>query len=158
MNRHTALAIATLLGLVVAAPQTGLAQSLPPVGTWKLNIAKSTFVGPPPRSQTVDVQAEGQVLRLTIENIDAQGNSAKAVIVDFNDGKFHPVTGVAAYDAQAEKVVTDSTKWTIRTKAGKVVQTLIGEMSADGKTWTTTIGGVTPNGQPVNVVFVREKQ
>ena len=45
------------------------------------------------RSQTVDVQAEGQGLRLTIENVDAQGNSAKAVIVDFNDGKFHPVRG-----------------------------------------------------------------
>jgi hypothetical protein len=43
--------------------------------------------------------------------------------------------------------------WAIRT--GKVVETLISELSPDG-TLTTT--GVTPNGQPLNNVVVREKQ
>ena len=63
-----------------------------------------------------------------------------------------------AYDAQADKVVNESTAWLIRTKAGKVVETLISELSPDGKTWTLTIAGVTPNGQPLNNVIVREKQ
>jgi hypothetical protein len=40
----------------------------------------------------------------------------------------------------------------------KVVETLISELSPDGKTWTLTISGVTPNGQPLNNVIVREKQ
>jgi hypothetical protein len=76
----------------------------------------------------------------------------------FNDGKFHPVTGVPAYDAQADKVVNESTAWAIRTKAGKVVETLISELSPDGKTWTLTTTGVSPNGQPLNNIIVREKQ
>ena len=103
------------------------------------------------------VQAEGQGLRLTIENVDAEGNLAKAVIINFDDGKFHSVRG-PLYDAQADKVVNDSTAWIIRTKAGKVVQTLISEVSADGKTWTVTTAGATPDGQQINNVLVREKQ
>jgi len=38
------------------------------------------------------------------------------------------------------------------------VQTLISVVSADGKTWTVTTAGVTPNGQQLYNVVVREKQ
>jgi len=151
---------ATLCSSVLFAallPGIAFSESIPPVGTWKLNVTKSTFNGPPPRSQIVAVQAEGQGLRLTIENIDAEGNSANAVIVNFGDGRFHPVRG-PLYDSQADKVVTDSTAWIIRTKAGKIVQTLISEISADGQTWTVTTAGVTPDGQQINNILVREKQ
>jgi hypothetical protein len=61
-------------------------------------------------------------------------------------------------DAQASTAVNDSTAWVIRTKAGKVVQTLIGEYSADFKTWTITTAGVTPNGQQLYNVAVYDKQ
>jgi len=141
-----------------ALPRTALAQSAL-VGTWKLNLAKSTYSpGPPPRSQTATVQAEGQGLRITVDVINAQGDPAKVVLAEFHDGKFHPVTGVPAYDAEAEKDIDDSTAWIIRTKAGKVVQTLIAEVSADRKTWTVTQGGINANGQPFNNVVVRERQ
>ena len=63
-----------------------------------------------------------------------------------------------AFDAQSDKRISDSTTWVIRTKAGKVVQTLIGEFSADGKTWTITTAGVTPNGQQLYNVSVYDKQ
>jgi hypothetical protein len=76
----------------------------------------------------------------------------------FDDGKFYPVMGNPAYDAQANKVVNDSTAWVIRTKAGKVVQTLIGVVSADGKTETVTTAGVTADGRRINDVSVYEKQ
>jgi hypothetical protein len=75
-----------------------------------------------------------------------------------DDGKSYPVTGNNAYDAESFKVVNDSTAWTIRTKAGKVVQTLTAVVSADGKTSTTTITGVNANGQPIYNVTVRDKQ
>jgi hypothetical protein len=156
MHRLLATRCSAVL-FVAMLPRIALAESIPPIGMWKLNVTKSTFNGPAPRSQTVAVQAEGQGVRLTIENVDAQGNSAKAVIINFDDGKFHPV-GAPLYDAQADKVVNDSTAWIIRTKAGKVVQTLISEVSADGKTWTVTTAGVTPDGQQINNVLVRDKQ
>ena len=103
-------------------------------------------------------QAEGQGLRLTLEGIDEHGNPAKAVIMNFEDGKSYPVTGMPAYDAQSDKLVNNSTIWIIRTKAGKVVETLISEVSADGKTWTVTVAGATPDGQRLYNVLVRDKQ
>jgi hypothetical protein len=76
--------------------------------------------------------------------------------MEFDDGKFRPVTGVAAFVAQATKQVNESTTWEIRTKAGKVVQTLILAVSADGK--TVTVAGITANGLPLYNVIVRDKQ
>jgi hypothetical protein len=162
MNRRTLTTI-VLLGLAVviatALPQTGFAQNNPWIGTWNLNLAKSTYSpGPPPRSQTLTWQAQGQGLGLTFEFIDAQGYTTKGSVVVFADGKFYPVMGNPAYDAQANKVVNDSTAWVIRTKAGKVVQTLIGVVSADGKTETVTTAGVTADGRRINDVSVYEKQ
>ncbi len=163
MTRRTTIMLTgmTLLGLAITAlPQVGYAQSVNPwIGKWKTNLAKSTYSpGPAPKSQNSTVEVAGQGIKLTNEGIDAQGKPAKAVIMFFNDGKSHPVTDVPAYDAQADKVVSESTAWAIRKKAGKVVQTLISEVSADGKTWTLTISGVTPNGQPAYNVIVRDKQ
>jgi hypothetical protein len=46
--------------------------------------------------------------------------------------------------------------WMLVIYAIGVVQTLISEVSADGKTFTTA--GVTPDGQQIDNVLVREKQ
>jgi len=167
MNRRTLTTMA-LLGLAVvfatALPQTGFAQSNPLhnslIGTWKLNLAKSTYSpGPPPRGVTLTFQAEGQGgLRVTLETVDAEGNTTEGGGALPNDGNFHPVAGVPAFDAQADKAVNESTGWIIRTKAGKIVQTLIGVVSADGKTDTITSAGVTVDGRQINNVSVYEKQ
>jgi hypothetical protein len=162
MNRRALTTMALLFSAVAFAttfPKVGHAQSNPLVGSWKLNLAKSTYSpGPPPRSQTITTQTEGQGLRFTVDTIDPQGNPAKAVLAGIDDGKSYPVTGNADYDAASFKQVNDSTAWIIRTKAGKVVQTLVSVVSADGKTWTLTTAGVTPSGQQLYNVVVREKQ
>jgi hypothetical protein len=162
MNRRTTFMMAAALGVAVAAlPQVGFAQSIDPwMGTWKIDLAKSTFSpGPPPRSQTLTLEKEGQGERLTVETIDAQGNPAKLVVSRPHlDGKPFPVMGVAAFDAEALKTVNDSTAWIIRTKGGKIVSTIVSVISADGKTFTDTITGVNASGQPFYNVAVREKQ
>jgi hypothetical protein len=155
MNRCTVITATTLLGLAITAPQTAFAQSNPWMGTWNTNLAKSTYSpGPPPWSNILTFQPEGQGHRLTIETINAQGNPAKVVLVrPHEDGKPYPVMGVAAFDAEAIKAVNDSTYWIIRTKDGKIVSTIVSVMSADGKSFTDTIAGVNANGQPFyNVV------
>jgi hypothetical protein len=156
-NAHTLALMA--LSLATALPQAGFAQSDPLIGTWKLNVAKSTYnPGPGPRSDTITFEAVEGGHRSTGEAIDAQGNSRKGDNIEFDDGKFRPVTGIPAFDARASKQVNDSTWWQIRTKAGKVVQTLILAVSADGKTETVTVAGVTGNGQPLYNVIVRDRQ
>jgi hypothetical protein len=147
-------------GFATVLPQAGFAQSNPWIGTLQTNLAKSTFSpGPPPRSQILTFQAEGQGHRLTIETINAQGNPAKLVVIrPHDDGKPYQVMGVAAFDAEAIKTVNDSTVWIIRTKGGKIVSTIVSVISADGKTFTDTITGVNANGQQFYNVAVRDKQ
>jgi hypothetical protein len=164
MNRRTILMLIGILGLAVSR-QVGFAQSNSWIGTWKLNLAKSTFSpGAPPRSQTSTVEAVGQGIKITNDGVDAQGNPAKNVIQLFNDGQSHPVgggesvLGTLIYDAYSDKEVNSSTWWDIRTKAGKVVQVVVNEMAPDGKSWTLKIMGVTPSGQQVYNVLVRDKQ
>jgi ketosteroid isomerase-like protein len=162
MNRRIGLIlfVATLLGLAITFPQSVSAQSNPWIGTWNTNLAKSTYSpGPPPRSNILTFQPEGQGHRVTVETINAQGSPAKFVLVrPHEDGKPYPVTGVAGFDAEAIKAVNDSTYWIIRTKDGKIVSTIVSVMSADRKSFTDTFAGVNPNGQPFYNVLVREKQ
>jgi hypothetical protein len=90
MRRSTLTTMALLVSavaLATALPQIGFAQSDPLIGTWKLNLAKSTYSpGPPPRSQTATFQAEGQGLRETLQAINAQGDPANGVFMIFDDG------------------------------------------------------------------------
>ena len=102
--------------------------------------------------------ANSEGLRTTIETIDAQGNSAKRVNVIFDDGKFHPTTGTPAWDAGSVKTVNDFTIWSLRTKAGKVVQTVIITVSPDGKSHTIATTGVDATGQQINNISVYDKQ
>jgi hypothetical protein len=106
MTRRSALTLTmiALLGLVVlfttALPRIAFAQSDPLIGTWKLNLARSTYSpGPPPRSQTATFQAEGQGLRETLEAINAlaptvgpasSGTQGAAYIPDFSGIWAHP--------------------------------------------------------------------
>ncbi len=164
MDRRTTLTLMTMALLAVvsatALTQIGFAQSNSIVGTWKLNVAKSTYSpGPPPRSQTLSYEAVGQGIRVTADGIDAQGHPTKVVFGPyFYDGKPYPVTGTAAFDASSYKIVNDFTMEATRTKAGKVVQTLTRVFSADGTILTITTTGVDATGQQINNVAVYDKQ
>jgi hypothetical protein len=65
---------------------------------------------------------------------------------------------VGAFDGEAFKSVNDSTVWIVRTKAGKVVSTIVSVMSADGKTFNDTITGINANGQPFYDFLIYDKQ
>jgi hypothetical protein len=145
--------------LATALPSISFAQSNLLGGAWKLNLAKSKFnPGPAPRSNTLTYEAVGQGFRATNEGIDAQGNPTKAVFgVFLYDGKDYPVTGVPAYDASSYKMINDNIAEMNRTKAGKLIQTVIRVLSADGKTLTFTTTGVNANGQQITDFSVYEK-
>ena len=74
MNRRTTFITGmALLGLAIAVPQPVFAQSSPFVGTWQLNLAKSKFSPGPAVSGTLNLQTEGQNLKLTFTGTDANG-------------------------------------------------------------------------------------
>jgi hypothetical protein len=158
MNRRT-LTTMTLLGLAIAViPQIGFAQSDPWLGTWQLNLAKSKYSpGPPPRSQTVNLQGDGQNHRVTETGIDAAGKPTSAAFTRIFDGMPHP--GVTPnFDAASFTRVDDHTVIISRTKAGKLVQTVTNVVSQDGKSNTITTIGTDANGRPINNITVYDKQ
>jgi hypothetical protein len=147
--------------LVAAAVSFAHAQIEARVGTWELNLAKSTFSpGPAPKKQILTFQAAGPQWVALLQGIDASG---KPINPDMNnlaisfDDRDHPTANVD-YDTTAWKRVSASTYEVVRKRAGKVVLTSTNVLSKDGRTMTITTKGVNAAGQSINNVRVYEKQ
>src|SRR5215467_10078612 len=86
----------TLFGVAFTALPGAMsfAQSDPFVGMWQLNLAKSKYrLGPPPRSQSLNVQGEGRNRKATLAGFDAAGYPFTQVYMFLHDSRPHPVTG-----------------------------------------------------------------
>src|SRR5713101_3832672 len=149
------LCLVAVLGSVVSA------QIESRVGTWELNLAKSTFSPePPPKRQTLTFQAAGPQWMALLQGVDASGKPINPDMDDLAitfDGRDHPTPNVD-YDTTAWKRSSANKYEIIRKKAGKIVLTATNEISNDGKTMTITTKGVNANGQPVHNVRVYDKQ
>jgi hypothetical protein len=78
--------IIVILASIFALP--AFSQGVDPlIGTWKLNLEKSTSTAPLPRSVTLTWSWEGQNLIDTAEGVDAQGQSRRMVFRHTYDGK-----------------------------------------------------------------------
>jgi hypothetical protein len=132
----------------------------PQIGTWKLNVAKSTFnPGPAPKSGTTKIEAAGAGAKLIVDQTAADGTARHWEFTANYDGKDVPVVGNNPdADTVARTRVDANTVQTVSKKAGKVVATQQSTVSADGKTRTVTTKGVNAAGQQVNNVAVYERQ
>jgi len=94
----------------------------PVLGTWNLNLAKSTYKpGPAPKSQTRIYEAHPQGVKVTIKTIDAEGKSTSIEHPVNYDGKEHPVTGSSQTDAIALEKIDEYTSEATLKHAGKVI-------------------------------------
>ncbi len=158
-----ALSKLVTLGVVVAFASavavTVSAQTGSEIGTWKLNVAKSTYSpGPAPKSVTVVIAAAGQGVKVSIEAVNADGSKGAFVYTANYDGTDVPFTGNPAIDTTSLKRINATTVEDTRKKGGKVVRTLTRVMSADGKSFAATVKGTNDQGQAINNVDVYEKQ
>jgi len=159
MNRRNAIIAMTFLGLAISAPQTAFAQSDPFVGTWQLNLAKSKYSpGPAPKSQTVNIQVDGQGERATITGVGAEGNPINYTLTSVFDGMPHPVVGDPKQDAYASTRVDAYTHIYSDFKAGKLVGTTTIVVSPEGRTMTVTEIILDANGKLINNITVFDKQ
>ncbi len=130
----------------------------PFVGVWKLNMAKSNFQsGPAPRQQiTTITEADGQT-RIKIDGIAADGTPT---LVDYRiptNGGMGTMQKSKAYDGVSAKMLGPGEREIDRLKDGKVVYTVVGKVSADGKSITTVSKGLNPLGQPVENTGVYDR-
>jgi hypothetical protein len=149
------LIVIALLGQLPAAQASD-----PLVGTWKLNVDKSTYTpGPPPRSGTVTYEAAGAGTRLINDNVQADGTKRHWEYTTDYDGKDNPVIGDNPYGETVARTRVDArTVRSVFKKGGKATTTQVSVLSADGKTRTVTSSGVNARGQSINQVAIYERQ
>ncbi len=147
--------------LALFAASVGLqAANDPMLGSWKLNVAKSSFgSGPAILAETNQVEPFGaNGIKLTAQITRADGTKVTESYAGTFDGKEFSVGGDANVDAAYLKRIDAHTMERINKKAGKATTTMKYVVSKDGKIKTVTITGTTAQGQPVKTVLVFEKQ
>jgi hypothetical protein len=160
--RQASLFAVVALGLVVVLAGTTLAQSSTPtnIGTWKLNLAKSTYSpGTAPKSSTFTNSVAGASVKTVSDSVAADGTAIHFEYTLAYDGKDYPITGVnRSGDVVAgTRIDANTVKFTYK-KAGKVTITQTSVASSDGKTYTITAKGTNTLGQAINTVAVYDRQ
>jgi len=160
MKRMPMLFTVVVLFLSAAGPL--LAQNSAVLGTWKLNVAKSKYVGAEvPKSETRTVVAQGDGAKYTYAGVAADGSPIAFSYATNFDGKTSAISGSGApngADSLAVKRVDGNTYTATLKKDGKVVQTTKIVISDDGKVTTISGKGTNAQGQPTNTTAVFEKQ
>jgi flagellar hook assembly protein FlgD len=138
-----------LVGAILTiATSTALAAD-PVVGTWKLNLAKSTFSpGPAPKSQTRTYAESADGMTLTVKTTAADGKETTTTLIFKEDADFDKVS-VTRVDAL--------TVHSIQTKAGAAVGAGVRTVSKDGKTLTFAQKGTHATGGKYDDVSVYDK-
>jgi hypothetical protein len=129
------------------------------VGTWNLNLAKSTFSpGPAPKSQTRIYAETAQGIALTVKTTMADGKESTTTLSFKDDGKSYPVSGNPDFDMVSVTRVDALTVHSTQTKAGAAVGTGVRTVSKDGKTLTFKQKGTHANGAKYDDVSVYDRQ
>ena len=161
MKRSPAVAAFIILVLFqMSTWQVALADGDARLGTWKLDLAKSTYdPGPAPKSQIRKWESfERDGVKFTVETVNADGSRTTGTYSAHYDGKDYPATSVPNADTIALKRIDSYTVDVTNKKAGEVVQTSRGVVSSDGKTMTVTTKGTNASGQTFTNVTVLDKQ
>ena len=130
------------------------------VGTWKLNLAKSSFSpGPAPKSQTLKIEAWGDDgLKYAADGVGPDGKPTHAEFQAKFDGKDVPFKGNPDADTLAYKRVDANTIQATTKMKGKTTITAKVVVSKDGKTRTLTQTGTDAQGRTVKNVLVYDRQ
>ena len=149
MNRYKNGTFRTLamIVLVLTAGSLLLAQDIPFVGSWTLNVAKSKYMpGPAPKSSTRTWDAAGMVM---VSGVTAAGKTISYGYTIKDDGKEYPTVGGIPNGADkiSAKKIDANTYQATFTKAGKEVESTSFKLSNGGKTMTIHAKGKTDAGE-----------
>jgi len=151
------LLVLTLFGASFGASSTWAADAS--VGTWKLNVAKSTFrPGPPPAAETRIYQSQPEGVKTTVTTTWADRKTTTVEYPANYDGKDYPVSGSRDIDAVALTRVDDFTSAATLKHAGKEIGVARRVVSPDRKTMTITYKGINSIGDKVDNVAVYDRQ
>ena len=159
MNVRSRLVVA--LGLcVLTTAVKGFAQADNPIiGTWELNVGKSTYgAGNPPKKDMRTFTADGDGYKYFSTGTAADGTPFVRTYTAHYDGKDYPTTGQPDAESIAIKRIDRFTTETIQKRGGKVVITSTRVVSKDGKSFTLTSKGINAAGKEFTNVLVFDKR
>ena len=161
MQKQMTAVVVGLVALCIVSAAAQIKSADPWVGTWKTDLAKSTFSpGPKPTVPgTIMIERSGAGMKTTLNVTDAQGKPVNTETVWAFDGKDHPVKGAAAPDTTAAYKRIDDRTFEVTSKVdGKPTITTRVAISADGKTMTATQTGKSAQGEDIKNVIVATRQ
>ena len=95
-SKVTRITTVLSVGLLLVAALAGAQSKDPFVGTWKLNLAKSTYSpGPPPKSTTSVYEVAGKGYKVSVKTEPASGPVQEWSYTSDFDGKDVPVSGAS---------------------------------------------------------------
>jgi hypothetical protein len=137
MTKGKALFLGSMLALLVPMVMAADAAADSSLGTWKLNVAKSTFgSGTVPKSETRTYSSTPLGTHVVIEGEDSAGKKFKTETLLTYDGQPQKVVGNADFDAVSTKRVDQYETTADMLKGGKLIGSLRRLVSKDGKTMT----------------------
>ena len=128
------------------------------MGTWKLNEAKSKIPAGATKNHTVVYETAGDMVKITVDGVDAEGKAVHNEWTGNWDGKDYAVTGDPNSDMRSYKQAGTGALTFKGTKAGKVTVTGRVVVSADGKTRTVTTTSTDSKGKKTHATGVYDKQ
>jgi len=119
------------------------------VGTWKLDLSKSTFSNTtaPKFEQIVVNTDDADYLKWNLKGVMPDGKSYIESYDGPIDGKDHEVVSINGSHTIAYTRTQTGLQWVMKDANGNVVETGAGEMSADGKTLALKGTITTTNGK-----------
>jgi hypothetical protein len=142
--------------LMSQANPGGTAGVDPLIGTWKINLEKSTCNCPLPKSLSFIVVKDGQNMISTVEGVSNQGQPFKFVVPHIYDGMPHPITGNPSYDSSTI-TRNGNTYNQVRFKQGKTVE-VMQAVIVSGKTFTGTAEGIAADGFAYHYIYIYDRQ
>jgi len=145
--------------LLVLLSTSGIWAADASIGTWKLNVAKSTFrPGPPPVSETRVYKAQPTGVTTTVKTTWADKVSTTVEYPANYDGKDYPVDGSRDVDVVVLTRIDDFTSAATLKHFGKEIGVARRVVSPDGKTMTISYKGINTRGDQVDNVAVYDRQ
>ena len=149
--RSGLIAVALAGAVIVLQPSAAAAQARnsqandPLIGTWQLDVTKSSFTGAPAgaapfrREMTFESVANG--IKHTTVTRDALGGANPSEYTVKFDGKDYPAPADSALDTNSIRRIDANTIERTGKIKGQVIETVTYAVSADGKTLTVTQKG-----------------
>ena len=146
--------------LVCAGARAALAADVkdPAIGTWTLNVSKSTFgsgLAPLSQIRTYSVDANG--VTLTIKGLTGDDKPIDMHATFRYDGKDYPYVGSANYDVLAVKRINRTTVKSTLKRAGVAVGTSTRIVSSHGSVLTMDTQVTDPQGKSYHDISVYDK-